>query len=70
MVNIIYHKESYKELIFLSWNHKITEQTGYKNIKLINLKKMLNSINVRGTDFHNRNLLLNYQSKRIRDLNY
>lgn len=69
MVNIIYHKESYKELIFLPWNHKITEQTGYKNIKLINLKKMLNSINVRGTDLHNRNILLNYQSK-IRDLNY
>lgn len=69
MVNIIYHKEHYKELIFLPWNHKITEQTGYKNIKLINLKKMLNSINVRRTDLHNRNILLNYQSK-IRDLNY
>lgn len=69
MVNIIYPKESYKELIFLPWNHKITDQTGYKNIKLINLEKMLNSINVQSTDLYNRNLL-NYQSKIIIDLNY
>lgn len=68
MVNIIYHKESCK-LIFLPWNHKIPDQRGYKNIKLINLEKILNSINVQSTRFIQQKSF-KLPKKIIIDLNY